>query len=250
MKDLHCHLLPGLDDGAASPEETEEMLLRASQCGVDTIAATSHYSRETDPLYEEKWKATEPVARKYGIRLLRGCEYDLVLLPGVPEGAFRPLGDTDCVLVDMNSDFMPPSMTELFFRLELAGYKTVFAHPERMLSGESLEKLLDFLIAKRLYIQVDIGSITGRYGHRAAKNAFRILDAGICHLLAGDAHKARHFLVDECRDIVDRRYGTGAFDLLTETNPSALLEGGNLRPLAKRKTFFQRLFSPSARRSS
>lgn len=247
MKDLHCHLLPGLDDGAASLEETEKMLLRASRCGVDTIAATSHYSRETDPLYEEKWKEAEPLARKYGIRLLRGCEYDLIPLDGVPEEALRPLGDTRNLLVDMNSDFIPPSMTGLFFRLDLAGFKVVFAHPERMLAGEGLEKLLNFLTEKQLYIQVDMGSVIGRYGSRAEKNAFRILDMGICHFLAGDAHRAEHFRIDECRAVIDRRYGAGAFDLLTETNPSALLAGGTVRPLAKRKTFFQRLFSSSRR---
>ena len=241
MKDLHCHLLPGLDDGSQSLSETEEMLVSASGSGITTIAATSHYSPEMDLRYEDTWKAVCELAAKYSIRLLKGTEYDLEYLADIPPEKLRPIGDTKLLLVDMNRNYIIHSMVNLFFKLELAGFQIIFAHPERMLPRESLKKLLNLLEENGIFIQLDTGSIVGRYGNLAKSNAFFILDHGGCHLLGNDAHKAKHFLFRECRDILDRRYGQGLFELLAERNPAEILAGNDPWPSLKRKSFWDRL---------
>ena len=241
MKDLHSHLLPGLDDGAKSLADTERMLKTASDSGISEIAATSHYSREMDEKYDETFEKAEILAGKYSVRLLKGTEYDLEYVAEVPREKLRPIGDTKFLLVDMNRNYIIHSMTNLFFELKLAGFQIVFAHPERMLRADDLDKLIDILTDNDIYIQMDSGSLVGRYGHLAKNNAFHILDRGGCHLLGNDAHKAHHFLFRECRALLDRRYGQGLFELLTGKNPSALLAGEDLTPSPKRKSFWDRL---------
>ena len=241
MKDLHSHLLPGLDDGAQSLADTEKMLRAAADSGISVIAATSHYSREMDGKYDEAFEKAAALAEKYGVQLLKGTEYDLEYVADVPREKLRPIGDTKFLLVDMNRNYIIHSMTNLFFELKLAGFKIVFAHPERMLQADDLEKLLDILSGNDIYVQMDSGSLIGRYGHHARKNAFRILDRGGCHLLGNDAHKPRHFLFRECRALLEKRYGRDLFELLTEENPSALLAGEDLTPSPRRKSFWDRL---------
>ena len=241
MKDLHCHLLPGLDDGAQSLSETEEMLKIASETGNTTIAATSHYSPEMEVRYEDVWRQVSELAAKYSIRLLKGTEYDLEYVADIPQDKLRPLGDTKFLLIDMNRNYIIHSMVNLFFKLKLAGFRIIFAHPERMLPREGLKELLKLLDENGIFIQVDTGSIVGRYGDLARSNAFFILDRGGCHLLGNDAHKARHFLFRECRDILDKRYGQGLFELLVEKNPAEILSGFDPSPSQKRRTFWDRL---------
>ena len=241
MKDLHSHLLPGLDDGAQSLADTEKMLKTASASGISVIAATSHYSRETDGKYDEAFEKAENLAEKHGIRLLKGTEYDLEYIADVPREKLRPIGATKFLLVDMNRNYIVHAMTNLFFELKLAGFQIIFAHPERMLRADDLDKLINILTENDIYIQMDSGSLVGRYGHLARKNAFRILDRGGCHLLGNDAHKAHHFLFRECRAVLDKHYGPGLFELLAEKNPSALLAGEDLIPSPKRKGFWERL---------
>ncbi|MBR2434731.1 MAG: hypothetical protein IKB22_04595 [Lentisphaeria bacterium] len=244
MFDLHSHILCGLDDGAESMEEAEKMFARAGMNGIHTICATSHYSRNvTAEKYNAAFDAAKVLAEKHGINLLPGMEYDLCWMDSFATEEIRTIGSSSCILVDMNQDYLVHSMVNLFFEFKLKGFKIIFAHPERMLPPKELDKLMKLLKENDIYIQVDTGSLVGRYGSLARSNAFRVMDAGGCHLLANDAHKARHFLFPECKAIVEKRYGKGVFELLTEENPKALFAGEDLIPSKPRKTFFQRLFS-------
>ncbi len=242
MKDLHCHLLPALDDGAQTFADTEEMLKTAAASGIGVIAATSHYSPEMEPVYEGTWAKAGELAGKYHIRLLRGTEYDLEYIADVPKEKLRPVEGTKYLLVDMNRNYIVHAMTNLFFELKLAGFQIIFAHPERMLPLRELKVLLKLLEENAILIQMDSGSIVGRYGEQARSNARYLLDRGGCHFLGNDAHKAGHFMFRECRAILEKRYGQGLFELLTEENPSALLTGGEINPSPQRKSFWERFF--------
>ena len=238
---VHCHLLPGMDDGARDLADTEKMLKAASDSGIEVLAATSHYSREADQRYEEAFEKARLLAEKYSVTLLKGTEYDLQYIAEVPKEKLRTIGETKYLLVDMNCNYVVHSMPNLFFELKLAGFQIVFAHPERMLPAKDLEELLSLLEENDIFIQLDTGSLIGRYGSLARKNAFHILDRGNCHLLGNDAHKARHFLFAECRSLLEKRYGKGLFELLAEENPSALLSGGEIIPSPRRRSFWDRL---------
>ena len=240
--DLHCHIIPGTDDGAKDEETACAMLRAAAAQGIGVIAATSHYSETFAAPYEASFETIRAHAEKLGIRLLRGCEYDLRYLSGLTRDKIITIGEkTNYILVDMNQPFIPHSMCNLFFELKLLGCSIVFAHPERMLGQDGLRKLLKLLADNDIFIQVDTGSITGRYGSEAKRNAFIVLDSGVTHLLGNDAHKPHHFLYPECRAIIERRYGPGVFELLAEKNPSELLNGGQMIPMPARPPFFARL---------
>lgn len=240
MTDIHCHIIPETDDGAADQEAASAMLDAAKRDKIDTIVATSHYSPEGIAGYHDRFERLRREAETLGIRLLKGCEYDLSILSTVPPGEVITLGPSKYILVDMNQNFVPPSLLDLFFKFRLAGYLIVFAHPERMVSGTELLRLVDLLIDNQIYIQVNSGSITGRYGKEARKNALQILDRGCCHLIANDAHRPSHFLFGLCRKKLLRRYPASAVEAWLERNPENLLAGKELTLPPKRPGWLKR----------
>lgn len=240
MIDIHCHILPETDDGATDWSAASEMLLAAKQDDIDTIVVSSHYSQEGFAEYHRRFERLQDEAQKHGIRLLKGCEYDLSVLSTVSTAEVIPLGETKYVLVDMNQNFVPPSLLDLFFKLRLAGYQIIFAHPERMVSGDELLRLVDMLLDNQIYIQVNSGSITGRYGKSASQNAMRILDRGACHLIANDAHRDTHFLFGHCRRKLLQRYPASSVEAWLERNPEKLLAGKPLTLPPKRPGWLKR----------
>ncbi|MEG2076803.1 MAG: CpsB/CapC family capsule biosynthesis tyrosine phosphatase, partial [Victivallaceae bacterium] len=177
--DLHCHILPGLDDGASSQEKSSEMIAAAAATGITGLAATTHYSRGLEDLYPAMFKQISALAADKQLTLFKGCEYDYVFLTELSTDRLITLGNSKYFLVDMNQRFIPPAMMNVFFKFKLAGYKILFAHPERMLEGKEFDKLLNLLAENQIAIQINSGSITGRYGKQAMSNAFKILDRGL-----------------------------------------------------------------------
>lgn len=242
--DLHCHILPGVDDGASSEEKSREMLRVAAASGISHLAATSHYSRGLEEQYFAAFQRISALEEAKKLTLLKGCEYDYVFLSELSPERLITLGDSKYFLVDMNQHFIPPSMINVFFKFKLAGYRVLFAHPERMLEGREFDKLLKILNENQIAIQINSGSIIGRYGKIAQRNAFKILDLGLAKVIANDAHCESHFRFDECRKIVSKRYGDDIFTLLTVENPALILQNSAplAMPLPERKSWWRSIF--------
>jgi len=240
MIDIHCHIIPETDDGAADWSIAAEMLHAAQRENIHAIAATSHYSPEGFAGYHDRFERLQKEAEALGISLLKGCEYDLSVLSTVSPEQVISLGASKYILVDMNQNFIPPSLLDLFFKFRLAGYQIIFAHPERMVSGDELLRLVDMLVDNQIFIQVNSGSVTGRYGRTAQKNALRVLDRGCCHLIANDAHRPGHFLFAHCRRKLLQRYPASSVDAWLERNPENLLAGKALTLPPKRRNWLSR----------
>lgn len=240
MIDIHCHIIPETDDGAVDWAAASAMLQAAKADGINVIAASSHYSPEGFAGYQDRFERLRGEAGALGIGLLTGCEYDLSILSTVPPEQVITLGQSKYLLVDMNQNFVPPSLLDLFFKFRLAGYQIIFAHPERMVSGDELLRLVDLLIDHQVFIQVNSGSLTGRYGKEARKNALQILDRGCCHLIANDAHRPSHFLFGLCRKKLLQRYPADSIEVWLERNPENLLAGKPLTLPPKRRGWMSR----------
>ena len=226
MIDIHCHILWGVDDGPQSPEETEALLNLARAEGITDILATSHYTPHLEQVYEKKFEEAAGMARSVGINLYSGCEYklqDALLL----KDRLITLAGSDLILVEITSGVLGDFVYNQVYDLELAGYQVILAHPERSFMPADLPKLRK-LRDMGVYFQITAGSIAGKFGRQIQRFAFKLLEQGLCHFIASDAHNpgSRAFFYDEAKSILQKKkLAPQAIDLLFRENTSKVLSG-------------------------
>ena len=224
MIDIHCHILPDIDDGPNSVDATKAMLNAAKLDGIKTVLATSHYSEVFDAEYNKTFSDTQSLALDYGIQLLPGCEYDLSLLSTADK--LVSLADSSFILVDIRFPYIPTHLENMFFDYKLKGHKIIMAHPERLLSPKELPTLID-LAQKNIFYQINAASLIGRNGREVQKFACKILREGLCHYVASDAHssKRRGFHMSKAFSYVTEKFGNDAANIIFNENPQRLIDG-------------------------
>lgn len=220
MIDIHCHILPGLDDGAADIAGAEAMLKAAAGDGVTTIFCTPHDSAAALGQRRKKREELAPVAGKYGITLLDGMEYLFSHL--TTDSELCTLAESSFLLVDFGSPELPPAAQQVLFKLARRNYRIIAAHPERLFGR--LEPV-EALYRLGCCFQVNADSLLGNNGRRCRGLAERMIRRGLCHYVASDAHGAeRTFRLTECRKRLAELTGDENAELLLETNPRRLID--------------------------
>ena len=234
--DLHCHLLPGIDDGARAMDATIAHARRLEAAGVHEVACTPHIKRADFPrveiarlaaLREQAQAAID--AEGIAVRLHGGGELaheealalaadELELIAQGPAGARWLL--LECPFEGARDDFV-----EAAERLWELGYGVLIAHPERGAPIPGAERRLRSLAARGALLQVNATSFLGRHGAAAEAGARRLLSDGLVFCLASDGHPGtREDTLDRGHEAL-RRLGAAA-DRLTRENPRALLFEG------------------------
>jgi protein-tyrosine phosphatase len=242
MLDLHCHILRGLDDGAADLEESRLMLEIASRNGIETIVTTPHYNSGIAPLIQARHEELSEFAVQYKIKLLTGCEYTLQQAVSI-DGPLITLGGTSYLLIDLNTPYMPPYIEQHIFNIALRNYKIILAHVEKLLNISYLDKLLE-LQRHGVYFQINAASLLGHHGSAIRKTALKLINAGLCQIIASDAHntRGRTFHLSEAADLICREFSSEAASSIFETNPNLILQ--NQEPEIhkfKRKSIFAKI---------
>ena len=229
MLDLHCHILPGVDDGSLSQAMTLEMGRCLVDAGFNAIAASPHYG--TGPggdvsiaMGHEKRLETARFLKENGIELdiLPNAEHYVSpeLFERVAADAVVPIGgNSDWLLIEL--PWKPLSNPEeVLFRLQMAGYKLLLAHPERYkyLEADTVERL----VHRGIKLQLELGSFVRVYGRRSRKRAVFFADNGWAHVLASDLHRPADWLADSLK-AVRKRYGSRGLKNALEENPRALI---------------------------
>lgn len=243
MIDLHNHLIPGVDDGASTLEESRSALRTMMDQGVTTIVTTSHLdgSVTTDPDRLEEtleridtgWLRLEALAAEEfpGLRLERGLEVMLdTPEPDLSDARIR-LAGTPYVLVEFPHMTLPPRSVEAVFALKMKGWKPVIAHPERYAGVEEQLEVVEEWRRVGGLLQVNAGSLVGRYGADAKRVAWRLLGRGWVDLMASDYHARGAYRVGEARQKLVELNGGEVAELLLRENPRRLLEGEELLPV-------------------
>jgi protein-tyrosine phosphatase len=236
--DLHSHVLPALDDGPRTIEESRAILAAARADGVTRVAATPHVRADypTEPAEMERLVA-ELNTLDTGVEVLRGGEIDLDYLERLDDEALRRFGlggNPDLVLVEFPYAGWPNRLRDVVFQLALRGFTVVLAHPERNPDVQEDPSRLRPLVAAGVLVQLTAASVDGRLGRRPAATAKALLDDELAHLLASDAHAPAVRAIG-MRDAV-RAIGDDALGgWLTEDVPSALLQGEPLPPRPARR---------------
>jgi protein-tyrosine phosphatase len=198
--DLHCHILPGVDDGPASFEESLAMARLAEADGVQAIVTTPHCDLDTtcpdpnqirDLTFELNDLLTDEGLR---LRVLPGAEVRPT--PGLLEALERDQVLTVAdrgrfVLIELPSGGYPVFVAELFFRLQVAGITPIIAHAERSDYLRASPQVLEEMAARGYPIQVNVGSLLGADGAKVRREALRLVQGGLATVIASDGHGAR-----------------------------------------------------------
>jgi len=258
MIDFHNHVIPGVDDGAADLPQALEALaaFRAEQVttviatphlsGVDTLAADTleHALAPIDHAYETLRAAA--AERLPDVRLERGAEVMLdVPLPDLSDPRVR-LAGTQFVLVEFPWMGVPPNAAQALFELKMAGWTPVLAHPERYANAEQVLAQAAQWKHSGALLQVNAGSLLGRYGDQPRRIAWGLLETGWADYLCSDFHARGRLSTAAAVQALVEAGGASQAHLLTHENPSRLLAGQPPLPvgplLRRRAPLWRRVF--------
>jgi len=234
--DFHNHLLPAVDDGAQSVAEARAGLLAMRDAGVDTLVVTPHFqgvlSLKAEALearlseFDAAWDLLRAEAADLeGFRLERGVEVMLdIPSPDLSDPRLRLAGGT-FVLVEFPFMAAPPGVDRALAGLRARGWIPIVAHPERY---ANVDRRMGEVLAWRqagAFLQVNAGSVTGRYGPDAQERALRLLATGWVDYLCSDYHSRGRPSLGRCRDLLLEHGGAEQVSLLMEVNAGRMLAG-------------------------
>ncbi len=198
MIDLHSHILPGIDDGARTLEESLEIALAAARDGTSVIAGTPHVRDDYPTAAQtielsvlELNRALEE--RGIGLRVVRGAEIALSRLATLDESDLRRFalgGDTRYVLLEFPYFGWSLALEGEIWRLRHLGIIAVLAHPERNGDVQADPRRITPLVEAGALVQLTAASVDGRLGRQTGRCARELIDSGHAHLIASDAHQA------------------------------------------------------------
>jgi protein-tyrosine phosphatase len=236
MIDVHAHVLPGVDDGAASLAVAQAMLTRAKALGFTTVVATPHLEGPLSPDYhaviEEAAAVVDPVAAELGLTL--GLGFENLLTPDLPARLERgepvTLDGSTTVLVELPLAGWPLHTEQTLFAIQAAGFRPLLAHPERYATLQAEPERAFALAERGVLMQVTIGSLAGVFGRHAQRIAEELLVNDCATVLATDAHTIGQRIETVARGLERARQLTGAARVhqLVADNPRALLTNGAL----------------------
>ncbi len=238
MIDLHCHMLPGIDDGAPDEATSLEMARIAVADGIRVTACTPHiypglYENDAAGIKQRVMALQRRLLdEKIDLRLTLGADAHLTpeLLGRLRAGTAPSLAGGRYFLLEPPHTAAPPRFSEAMFDFIAAGYVPVLTHPERLTWIKQHYGAFVALVKSGVWMQVTAGSLTGRFGKAARYFGEKMLDEGLVHILATDAHSLRHRapLLAEGREAAAKRVGVEEAHRLVVERPQAILD--NRRP--------------------
>ncbi len=235
MVDIHCHILPGIDDGSKSFEESCAMAEMAIEDGITHVIGTPHAHPQYKFDYERTRRLRDELQAKFEGRLTlaTGCDFHLSFenLQDIRHDAWRyTLNQKSYLLVEFADYSIPPSLDQALHELQLAGLRPIVTHPERNpLIRAQPERLYKWL-RQGCYVQVTANALLGKWGESAQEIANVWLDMGAVHFVASDAHNttSRPLRLRETYDLLAKTRGEDVARALLTDNPLAVFED---RPL-------------------
>lgn len=233
MLDLHCHILPGIDDGAVDLEMALEMARMAAADGIHTIACTPHiypgmYANDAEGIRTAIASLqAELDERGIALKLVEGADVHLdpALVADIRAGRVPTLAGSRYLLLEPPHHVAPPRFEEAVFELMTAGIVPVITHPERLSWVDTHYSLFVTLAKRGAWMQVTAGALTGRFGRRVQYWGERFVGEGHCQILATDAHhpQRRPPLLAEAREAAAVLVGGAAANDMVNTRPAGVI---------------------------
>ena len=234
MIDLHCHILPGIDDGASDLGVSLDMAKAAVAQDIAIVACTPHILpglyHNSGPAIRQATLRLQEVLDTEGIplRLVAGADVHMTpdFVAGLRSGHLLSIADSRYVLVEPPHHSAPPQLEGFFFNLVASGYVPILTHPERLSWVPARYEAIKRLILAGVWMQITAGSFAGAFGRNALYWAERMLDEGCVHLIATDAHDAERRPPDlaAARELVAKRVGAEEAQRLVLARPMGVLK--------------------------
>ena len=197
MIDIHAHILPSLDDGPETIEESVELCKIAANDGIKTIVATPHTK---DGVYESKSDEILKMVEILNLKLKEN-QIDIEILPGaeihINEGLVESIKSGEVltvnnggkfILFELPFSFIPPGTDNFIYNLRINGIVPIIAHAERIATFQNNPEIVSQLVTIGALVQVNAPSVTGQAGPRERKCSKWLLKNRLVHFIASDVH--------------------------------------------------------------
>lgn len=237
MIDIHCHIIPGVDDGAENMDESIKMAKAAARQGIRTLIATPHHQNgahcnERAEIITALNQLNERIAKEeIPLKILPGQEIRMYgeIINDIDNNKILPLNNTQYMLIELPFGYVPNYTEHLLYQIQLKGYTPIIAHPERNRQLVEDPDILYELVCKGVVTQVTAGSLLGHYGKKAETFSKQLLEANLTHFIASDAHNTdrRPFTLEAAYAKIEKQFGIDWVYLLKE-NSELLIQDKNV----------------------
>lgn len=242
MVDIHCHILPDIDDGSESWEMTAAMCRMAARDGITHIVATPHCDGhyEYDRAHFTDMLATLSEVADGRLTFSIGCDFHLSprnLQDAMADPRRFAVGDTQYLMIEFDHHGIPADAGEQLLAIISRGMVPIITHPERnAYLMKNLDRVLRF-VADGCLVQVTANALTGFWGPKSKKAAERLLQKNAVHIVATDAHdlERRPPILSEARTRIAQLVGADAAEALVRHNPAAVVAGRSVPHLPARR---------------
>lgn len=258
MIDLHCHILPGLDDGSSDWGQSLEMARIAVMDGISGIVCTPHYS----PAFPENRRTAIMDAVEEFRTRLRQAEIQLELYPGcelvigsnlpkqIESGELLTVNDNRKIaLVEMPVEVIPPNLDRFFWSMSVSGIGTVLAHPERNYQLMKNPSVLVEWVRAGTMVQITSSSLRGHHGKEIRDFALKLLRHRMVHFVATDSHHPdrRRPVLSKAHSIAEAIVGPEEAHRIFYEYPAQVLSGevpdiAPAIPIETKTSIFRRIF--------
>ena len=233
IADIHCHVLPYVDDGAQHKQESMRLLKMQYQQGVRTICFTPHLrhgmfetpDEEIIYQFERLKERVGTLTRRVDFYLSREYFCDSAFIQKMEHGELIPYGNGNFILTEFSHGYTEQQIVDYINLVLQHGYRPLIAHVERYPALTESPTQIKELIAMGAKIQMNAGSILGKEGMRQAAWCRRLLKERLVHVIGSDAHdtEMRPPQLEKCANYLERKVGSDYTKQLMRFNPYKIL---------------------------
>lgn len=232
--DIHCHIVPGVDDGAADIEETRKLLEMEYKQGVRNIILTPHFRFQMfeTPLekVQRQFRLAEEAAADISkdLHLYLGCEFhaNMEILPMLREKKVSTMAGSRYVLVEFSHNSEAPYIRERLSAMLSGGYRPIVAHIERYEATRTDLDFVEELTEMGAYMQINADSIVGKDGFFTKRYCQKLMKNDLVHFVGSDCHDSskRISRIGEAYSYVIKKMGTDYAKQLFIRNPQKIID--------------------------
>jgi protein-tyrosine phosphatase len=228
--DIHCHILPGIDDGPSDIKESIEMAKIAALDGITKIVATPHIKDTLYPVAKIEKSIevfnTSLIEMGIPVEIIKGADVNAMLDPSLLND--YTIKNTGYILIEFPHSHLPKNSKEILLKMMIKGFHPIITHPERNFSVIKKPDILFELLDTGLLVQITADSLTGYFGVDTQECAFYLLERGAVSFIATDAHSSsqRRPVLSEGLKVAEKLIGKEKADNLVTLNPESVISGG------------------------